>query len=202
MQIFFDLDKTLLQENSSFAFCRYLYQQDILKRRDLLFCTVLYLSHLYLGLSFWTLHSLTLKRIFKGKVISELETFLPSFLPTLEWYEPALIRLHQLRGDGHEVYILSNSPHFLVKPIAASVGVSHVVATEYKIDKGGYLCDIANLVDGEKKAQFVNRFEGETVAFSDSHHDLPFLEAASRAIAVNPNKRLAAIATKRSWEVI
>jgi phosphoserine phosphatase len=41
----------------------------------------------------------------------------------------------------------------------------------------------------------------EAVAYADSASDLPMLEAAGHAVAVNPEAKLAAIARKRGWHV-
>jgi len=39
-------------------------------------------------------------------------------------------------------------------------------------------------------------------AYSDSHTDLPFLEAVGRPVAVNPDRSLRRIASERSWPVL
>jgi len=142
------------------------------------------------------------KRTFRGKSVATLTAHIEPFLQTLNWYQPALVRLNELRKSGMEIHILSNSPRFLVEPIAASIGVDKVLATDYKIDNTGCLWDIASLVDGEKKRQVLQAFGRETIAFSDNHQDLPFLDAASQAVAVNPTRRLLKIAQMRNWEIL
>ncbi len=198
----FDLDGTLIEQNSSFSFCRFLYSRAILTRSDLLYCSALYFSYLFFGLDLHALHSRAFKRVFRGKSIAALQPHIAPFIETLTWYQPALDRLNQLRKSGYEIYILSNSPLFLVRPLAASIGVENVVATDYEIDKAGRLWNIATLVDGEKKRQILQGLNKKTIAFSDSHHDLPFLEGAAQAIAVAPTRRLLKVAKARDWEVL
>ena len=41
-----------------------------------------------------------------------------------------------------------------------------------------------------------------STAYSDSHTDLPFLEAVGNPVAVNPDRELARIADERGWEVL
>ena len=41
-----------------------------------------------------------------------------------------------------------------------------------------------------------------STAYSDSHTDLPFLEAVGNPVAVNPDRELARIAAERGWEVL
>ncbi len=198
----FDLDGTLLRCNSSFSFCRYLRSKGLFSSFDLIYCAILYYRHVYFGLSLWSLHSRVFKRLFKGKSVEDFFPYISPFIQTLPWYEPALSRLNQLRSDGVEIHIFSSSPRFLVAPIAASIGVDKVVATDYEIDNAGRLWDIATLVDGEKKSQMLQKIGEETVAFSDSQFDLPFLESASQAIAVNPTRALLKIALQRNWEIL
>ena len=41
-----------------------------------------------------------------------------------------------------------------------------------------------------------------STAYSDSHTDLPFLEAVGNPVAVNPDRALAQVAAERGWEVL
>jgi len=41
-----------------------------------------------------------------------------------------------------------------------------------------------------------------STAYSDSINDLPLLEAANEAVAVDPEPRLAAVAADRGWRVL
>jgi phosphoserine phosphatase len=198
----FDLDGTLLSGNSSFLFCRYLQRQGVLSSGDLIYCAALFIRHLYFRLPLLDLHSLAFNRLFRGKSITSLSIHVTPFIQTLKWYGPALSRLRQLNAEGVEIRIFSNSPIFLVKPIAEEIGVFKVDASEYEIDNSGCLWNISSQVDGEKKQRMLLGMGEETLAFSDSHHDLPFLEAAARAVAVNPNRRLAKIARLRNWEIL
>ncbi|MCH9627437.1 MAG: hypothetical protein S4CHLAM2_10770 [Chlamydiales bacterium] len=198
----FDLDGTLLSHNSSFSFCRWLRRQGVFSRADLLYCSSLYATHLLFGLSLLSLHTRVFNRLFRGRSAERFQPYVQPFIQTLSWYEPGLRRLEELREQGAEVHIFSNSPRFLVELIAASIGVKNVSATDYKIDNAGLMWNIATLVDGKKKGEMLQAFKNETIAFSDSHHDFPFLQAASRAVAVNPNRRLSKIAAQQKWEVL
>jgi phosphoserine phosphatase len=41
-----------------------------------------------------------------------------------------------------------------------------------------------------------------STAYSDSHTDLPFLEAVGRPVAVNPDRDLRRTARERGWEIL
>jgi phosphoserine phosphatase len=42
----------------------------------------------------------------------------------------------------------------------------------------------------------------DSIAYSDSMNDAPLLSAARRAVAVDPDPRLAALAAERGWTVL
>lgn len=196
----FDLDGTLLSHNSSFAFCCFLRKQGILSFADLLYCLYHYASHRLLHTPLKTLHTRVFARLFRGKSAALLEAHVPAFMRTLKWYAPAVNRLKTLQADGYDIRIFSSSPHFLVQPIAESIGVMRVVATEYSLDPRGHLVELTRLVDGEQKRQELRALGHHAIAFSDSEIDLPFLEAAHKAVAVNPTRRLAKVAEAKGWE--
>ena len=42
----------------------------------------------------------------------------------------------------------------------------------------------------------------ESTAYSDSHTDLPFLEAVGNPVVVNPDRELRRVAAERGWPVL
>ncbi|MEZ5315545.1 MAG: HAD-IB family phosphatase [Chlamydiales bacterium] len=198
----FDLDGTLLRENSSFSFCRFLCRKGVISYTDFFYCASLYSCYLLFHLSLAKLHVLIFNRLFQGQSIAFLEKYVAPFIETLTWYEPALARLEELRMEKLEIYLFSSSPIFLTQPIGEKIGILKVQATSYTIDTEGSLSGIALLIDGEKKRSLLKNLAKDTIAFSDSHHDLPFLESAQEAVAVNPNRHLAKIARARDWEIL
>lgn len=202
----FDLDGTLLKKNGSFAFCDFLCEKGFVSRADMLYYAYTYTRHCYFGLSFWDLHSRVFKRSFKGTPVDVLLPYVHKFLDErLEGllYHPALFRLKSLRQRGFECMILSNSPRFIVEPIAKRLGVDRVYATEYQVDSTGKFSELTLLVDGEYKKEIILSMDSDkTIAFSDSHHDLPFLKAAHTAVAVNPRRTLRKQAAMHGWEIL
>lgn len=200
----FDLDGTLLTGNSSFSFCIYLYKSKVLSLKKFLYIVCLYISHLFFGLSLLSLHRRAFQRLFCGRPIFMLDRYLSSFIQTLQWYSPALDRLNELKSKGLDVYIFSNSPIFLVEAIAAKIGITadKVIATDYNVDRFGCLKDINNFVDGKRKGEILKSFKKNSIAFSDSHHDILFLKAASKAVAVKPTYKLLRASIKNCWEIL
>ncbi|MFC2049207.1 HAD family hydrolase [Chlamydiota bacterium] len=202
----FDLDGTLLKQNGSLAFCDFLCEKGFLSRRDMVYYAFTYARHLFLGLSFFDLHTLVFERSFQGCSVESLRPYIDEFLEErldALWYPPAILRLKRMRERGFECMILSNSPRFFVEHVARKLEIERVFATEYLVDAAGKFERLTLLMDGECKKEAIIALGGnKTVAFSDSHHDLPFLEAAHIAVTVNPNRLLKKEAYKRGWEIL
>lgn len=206
----FDLDGTLIRGNSSFAFIRFLTKKGLLSTQDLLFCSRHYLYHRFFSLSLLKLHQNISRRLFCGRSLIDLNPFVHAFIEEKlanMWYVPALHRLQLFQKQGVSIMIISNSPTFLVQPIASKMGVDRAYGTDYNLDKSGYLGDIASLIDGKKKGEILKKEATKlesvkTYAFSDSLLDLPFLEAATITVVVNPRFALKRLAKRRHWEIL
>ncbi|MES0872919.1 HAD family hydrolase [Sinimarinibacterium thermocellulolyticum] len=121
---------------------------------------------------------------------------------------PALLERHRRAGDT--LLITTATNRFVVEPIAALLGVPHLLATEPEIVDGRYtgrlqgtpnfqtgkVARLRAWLDEQRKPR------GRITAYSDSHNDLPLLEMADRAVAVDPDPRLRAAAQERGWDVI
>lgn len=208
----FDLDHTLLKENSSFSFGKYLYQQKHISLGAFLFIIRSSMCYNLGFLSITEVHQRAFERLFCGKFLSQVESWVSSFLDKhLEdlIYAPAFKALNDAQQAGHITAIISSSPSFLVEPIAKRFGLTFCKATQYAIDKDNRFCQIASLMLGEDKARFLIEFMNQhgickkhVIAFSDSFLDLPFLLAAGVAVAVNPDRKLRLFCLKNNWPII
>jgi len=85
-----------------------------------------------------------------------------------------------------------------------------VIATKLAVDDTGhYTGEMELYAYGKGKADAIREMavrEGisleDSFAYSDSHTDLPMLEAVGHPLAVNPDRELAKIAAERGWEVL
>lgn len=208
----FDLDRTLLHKNSSFAFCKYLCAEGFFPYSVLFWAFFYYLRHVCLGMTLQDLHRHIFKRVLCGisypHLAKKVDEFIESALEGL-LYQPALQRLKKAQEEGHFTVVLSNSPDFLVRAIAQKLHLSTWRASEYFIDNNEKLCKISSILQGEDKAIHVRQMmkdlkicKEDVIAYSDSHLDLPFLYEAGTAVVVNPTRTLQKIATALGWEKI
>lgn len=208
----FDLDRTLLSKNSSFEFCKYLYKNRIFSFFFVVQSFVYAIRHKYFGLTLEQLHRRVFDKFLRGMSLKTISEYVYSFVEReLEnlLYLPAFERLRLAQHEGQFTMILSNSPGFLVGAIASKLQVDDWRASEYKVDKDQKLCEIALILHGEAKAFWVQAMslclgiqKQDITAYSDSHLDLPFLEAAGAAVVVNPDRILKKISEEKNWEEI
>jgi HAD superfamily phosphoserine phosphatase-like hydrolase len=208
----FDLDGTLVRGSSSFSFCHYLVKKKVLPFSAKFYAGWNYLCHLYGKRSLLQLHHCIFERLLKGRFFSSLEEHVEPFLHEFlfkSWYIPALSRLQLAQHLGEYTLILSNSPSFLVKPIARILRVDAWQATEYAVDEERRLSHVASIMQGEEKAEYVlkvaREFGFEIAAISahtDSLLDLPLLLAAGEPIGVNPDRGLRTLCKQNNWEIL
>ena len=208
----FDLDGTLLRGNSSFAFCRYLIKKRALSKFAGLYAVWNYCCHFYGNRTLAILHEKIFNRLLKGLPLSLLQSHIEPFLAEIlphYCYRPAFEALKRSQHLGDFTLILSNSPSFLVKPIASYFKVDEWSSSEYALDERKELSHIAFLMQGIDKAEYVTTIASKlstslacVKAYSDSIHDLPLLQAVGEPIAVKPDKYLYSISQKHSWRII
>lgn len=205
----FDLDHTLIQANCSYHFGSYFYKRSGFSLLSMFYAVGCYVLHKTGALSLQGLHERLFRRLFKGSSAEPIKKMALQFVSeslSLLLYAPAFQRLKEAQQHGQRTIILSSSPDFLVERFAEALKVDAWAATPYRIDQHRFSA-IGTVFDGEAKRDYVTRllptFEREAIAaYSDSHLDLPFLEAAGRAVAVNPDRCLLAICKRRGWEIM
>lgn len=121
---------------------------------------------------------------------------------------PALLARHRAQGD--RLVITTATNRFVTEPIAALLGVEDLIATEPEQRDGrftGRVKGIANFQAGKvtRLQQWLDaqRLQPQHLTcYSDSRNDLPLLDFAHQAVAVDPDPVLAGIAQQRGWPVI
>jgi HAD superfamily phosphoserine phosphatase-like hydrolase len=209
---FFDLDHTLLKVNSSFRFGVYLYRRKMFSFLTMLYLTGCYGLHTLGYISIQKLQEKIFKKIFLGRPFLAVESLARSFLEqnfSRMLYLPAIGQLQLAKKEGHYTVILSSSPHFLVSLFAERFGVDEWDATHYAVDSAQHFSAISQFMLGEGKARYVTELakrlnipKEKISAYTDSHHDLPFLQSAGVAMGVNPNKRLRALCKQNNWQIL
>jgi HAD superfamily hydrolase (TIGR01490 family) len=119
-----------------------------------------------------------------------------------------LIKQH--RQQGHQLLIITATNRFITEPIAAALGVEHLLATDPEMIDGRYTGKVASTPTfREGKVIRLREWLKEKGAnlsgswfYSDSHNDLPLLEMVSHPVAVDPDDTLRQHAEMKGWPVI
>lgn len=208
---FFDLDKTLIAENSGSLFMKHRYRRGEIGNLDLLRGAGIYLQYKLgvLDIRNWTNSMMS---DFKGRCEEDLEEeaaewFEGSVLPTLYPEAERLVREHQ--DAGHVLAIISGATRFVVKPLAERLGIDHILYTRLEVEDGlltgrvvepicfeeGKIYWLQQLLESEKIDLAKSYF------YTDSITDRPLLDLVGHPVATNPDPMLYREARRRSWPV-
>jgi HAD superfamily hydrolase (TIGR01490 family) len=208
---FFDMDKTLISENSGTLYMKYRYERGEVSRWELLSGLRAYLQYKIglLDIHAWTEDALLQ---FAGQSEAELAAeaqawFDSSVVGSLYPEAVRLVREHQQAGDL--VAIVSGSTKFVVQPLAECLGIEHILYTRLEVENGRFTGRAVEPICFEEgKIYWLNQLvedEGIDLAkstfYTDSITDLPLLELVGHPVVTNPDPRLYRVAVRRHWPV-
>jgi HAD superfamily hydrolase (TIGR01490 family) len=147
-------------------------------------------------------------RRYDGAPVEEMDRLGPELLADhilTKAYPAALRRVREHRRLGHRTLLITGALDIVVKPLRPLF--DDVICAEMSQHDGCYTGELLNVPPtGEVRAQALRDYAdtygfdlAESVAYADSSSDLPLLEAVGFPVAVNPETRLASLATKRGW---
>ena len=126
-----------------------------------------------------------------------------ALLPAIARDAAALVdRLHE---QGLLTVVVSATRQSLVQPVADQLGIAHAIGADSQPELD------AHCFGAGKIAHVVHWLRGlgssldalaESHFYSDSHNDLPLLEAVQHPVAVDPDPQLLQKARERGWAVI
>jgi len=208
---FFDLDQTLVSGFSATSFIRERLVTGRMSPREIAGTFYGALSFGLGRLGFSGLMSAT-TQAYRGLAESVLEevgeeVFVKHLARQIYPESRALVEAHQ--QAGHTVAIISSATRYQVAPFARDLGIDHVMTTELGVKDGVFTGEVIHpTCHGEGKAVAARKIaerQGvdlvESYFYTDSHEDLPLLEAVGRPRPLNPNRALAQIAKERHWPV-
>jgi HAD superfamily hydrolase (TIGR01490 family) len=211
---FFDLDKTIIATSSTLALGRAFYDAGLISRRDVVkgaYARAVY--HLG-GVDEVRMDRIRddLSRTVAGWDAAQVREIIAAALSDLIdplVYSEAATLIDEHRAAGHAVVIVSSSGDQVVAPIGALLGADHVVATRMVVESGTYTGELDFYAFGPFKAEAMHELAEQQgwdlahcFAYTDSHTDLPMLEAVGHPVAVNPDRALRREAAERGWPTL
>jgi HAD superfamily hydrolase (TIGR01490 family) len=209
----FDLDNTLLADDSDYLWGQFLVEQglvdaELYQRENQRFYeeykagTLDIMEFLAFSLQPLTRHS-------QAELAQLHERFMqqkiaPIMLPAAQ----TLLEKHRAQGDT--LLIITATNRFVTAPIAARLGVDNLLASDPEMIDDRYTGRVAGTPcfrEGKVtrlKAWLTEQQQNlaNSWFYSDSHNDLPLLEMVTHPVAVDPDDTLTTHADARGWPII
>jgi len=209
----FDLDHTLLPFDSDKSWNQFLIDAGVVdasyyqERNDQFYQDYLNESldiRAYQRFATEVLRTHPLEQVIALRADYLAQIIIPGLLPK------ALACIADYRRKGFFTLIISATNEFIVEPIAILHGVDHFLGCRLEFIDGRYTGEMVGVPtyrDGKVEALqnwlTERHATAETIHFySDSINDLPLLERADAAFAVDPDQKLRVIAKAHNWPVI
>ena len=209
---FFDLDGTLLTVNSGTLWMLRERRLGRISARQFAWAMVWLLAYRFRPVDMTRLTELALETV-QGLPEETVRQW------TRDWYAAEVAQhvsaearacVEQHRSQGHRLVLLTSSSRYESECACEQLGLDDYLCTRYETVDGRFTGRVVRPVCyGEGKvalaADWAER-QGvdlrEAYFYTDSHSDLPGLEAVGRPRVVNPDLRLRLSAWRRGWPVL
>lgn len=209
----FDLDNTLISDDSDHLWGQFLVEQKLVDSDEFARANTQFYEdycqgqldidkYLKFALSFLAKHPISQLNQWRQQFIEE--KIQPLLLPDAK----ALVKKHQDNGDT--LLVITATNRFVTEPIVALYGIPHMLASEPELLNNKYT---GNYI-GEPCYQHgkVTRLQQwltdndmtleDSYFYSDSHNDIPLLECVTHPYAVDPDEELSQHANTNQWPII
>jgi len=210
---FFDVDYTVLSNNSATLFVKYMMKQGELGLKDLML-TLYWVARYKLNLV--DFEAVATREVMKmagdpeHEMIDLCERWFSEMVISYIYPEAFdLIKDHQSRGDC--VVLLSAATIYLVRPLARHLDINHYLCNRLEVDEEGKFTGriLKPYSFGAGKVELAEAFAQEhgldlsnSLYYSDSITDLVVLERFGEPRVVNPDPLLRKEARRREWPVL
>jgi HAD superfamily hydrolase (TIGR01490 family) len=207
--VFFDLDDSLINKDASSLWIKWRVRFD----RWAIIEAVQALASLYRAykkgkVSHWRLSTYYRTRT-KGMSIEKYQQHINDFFSQrghLYIYPQAASLLFAYRRQGTKLILITGQDEIMAKAYADALGLDYVIGNRFELEAGRIKGLVKPLCYGEGKVSMAKAFAKEqgfdladAVFYSDSHADLPLLEAVKQPVVLNPNSQLEQLAKLKGW---
>ncbi len=212
---FFDIDNTVVQGASIYAFGRGLVKNGIVSRREMANFAFKQAKFVLAGTEnmddIAKIQDSALS-IVKGRRVDEMEALaddvFDEYMADKLW-EGTLALAHAHLDAGQRVWLVSATPIEVARVIADRLGLTGAIGTRSEIKDGVYTGHLmGSPIHGQAKADAVQalaELEGLDLArcsaYSDSANDIPMLSLVGNPHAINPDRKLRSYAKAHEWPV-
>jgi len=139
----------------------------------------------------------SLRRAFLGRLSLRLRSYV---IHWLNWHST----------QGHQVLMITATNAFLARPVAALLGIQHLICTEVELqDERPTGRVLGTIPYREGKVELLETWLShwdqslqESWGYSDSYGDLPLLQCVRHPVAVTPDAGLYRHALEHGWDIL
>jgi HAD superfamily hydrolase (TIGR01490 family) len=209
----FDLDNTLIADDSDYLWGQFLVDQGIVDKNHYESANAKFYDDYkqgtldiveFLRFSLQPLADNNPEQLYQWRAQFIEETIRPLMLESAQ----QLIDKHKSRGDT--LLVITATNRFVTEPIVNLYGIENLLATTPEFIDGRYTGGFNGTPcfrEGKVKlleAWLKNSTETmqDSWFYSDSHNDLPLLQLVDNPVAVDPDEKLADYAKASNWPII
>ena len=212
---FFDVDNTLLKGSTLFFLGRGMYQRGFFTKKDISAFVLANIRYRLTGKE----NKEEIARFqnaatdfIKGHNVVEIEKIgqeiYEEYVSPAIWQGTVEIAKEHLSKD-EEVWLVTATPLDMANLMAKRLGFTGALGTKAEVENGVYTGKIiGNLLHGREKSTAIKELAAQRnvdlkncYAYSDSHHDIPLLEAVGNPRAINPDALLKIRAYRDNWPI-
>ncbi|MBV1780691.1 HAD-IB family hydrolase [Paeniglutamicibacter sp. ABSL32-1] len=211
---FFDVDNTMMRGASLFAVARKMYQRRAFRLREVAWFALHQLRFVARGENLGDIQAIRDRALLMaaGFSVADMvalgDEIYDEFIESKIWPGTRAIADQHLHA-GRRVWLVTATPLEVASVMARRLGLSGALGTSVEHVEGLYTGRlVGEILHGAAKAEAVQDLalaEGldldECWGYSDSHNDIPMLEAVGHPVAINPDWRLRRHAKDRNWPV-
>jgi len=210
---FFDLDKTVIFENSAKLWLKAEWRQGNIKLHHMIFASY-WLAKYHAG--FTKLDDVIEKSLSiiagqkESEVVAQTKAFYKSTIKNL--YRPgALLAIEEHKKQGHELSLITSCFDSLALLVKEDLGFNYCLSTRLEVDRYGLYTGktIGLPCFGANKVIFAQELCNERevklkrcMFYTDSASDIPLMNLVGLPVAVNPDPHLRARAQLKKWAVV
>ena len=210
--VFFDLDRTILKGDAFVHVTRQAIQEGIFTFKDYLIMGALLVNEILSQLFAPRLfaHGFVLYRNKpKKRIDSVIDHTKQKLIDSL--YREAVTLIQEYKSKGAHVYIITGTFERVAEIICTHLQLDGYFGTHLKTytkNKTEYLTGTTTgYVRGKTKAAVIkNQFSQESIensiAYSDSIIDMPFLTQSKKQVVINPDIRLWIVSKIKKWPIL
>lgn len=209
----FDLDNTLIANDSDYLWGQFLVDQGIVDKAQYEDANAKFYDDYqqgtldiveFLSFSLQPLADNPPEQLYQWRTQFIEEIITPILLKPAQ----QLVDKHRERGDT--LLVITATNRFVTEPIVKLYGIEHLLATTPEWIDGKYTGSFSGVpCFREGKVTLLQEWlknSTETLKdswfYSDSHNDLPLLNLVDHPVAVDPDKKLAQFAKEANWSII